>query len=198
MSVIDDPKTKDLLERVRFILTRPKEAFEVIDGEPATAQGLYTGYAMILAALPAVAILVVKLLFGGFFFPIGAVVSSIVSYLMGLVMVFVMALIADALAPSFGGTRSQIQALKAGVYGSTAGWVGGACLIVPIIGGLGALAGSLYSLYLLWLALPKLMKVPDDKAAGYVVVVLLATLVVGSVIGGIAFPLGMGRFLYTW
>ena len=200
MSVIDDPRTKGLIERVRLVLTKPKEAFEIIDGEITTTQQLYLGYACILAGLSAVALLVVRLLFsGGFFFaPVWALSSAVFSYLMSLAMPFIMALIADALAPSFGGQKSQIQALKASIYGCTAGWVGGACLIVPIIGGLGALAGFLYSLYLLYLALPKLMKVPEDKAAGYFVVVLLATLVVCGVIGSLAFPFHMGRLYYGY
>jgi hypothetical protein len=199
MSVIDDPRTKGLIERVRFILTKPKEAFEIIDGETPTTQELYLGYACILAALSAVALLVVRIVFSGFFFaPVWALSSAVFGYLMNLAMPFVMALIADALAPSFGGQKSQIQALKASIYGCTAGWVGGACLIVPILGGLGALAGGLYSLYLLYLALPKLMKVPEDKAAGYFVVVLLATLIVGGVLASLAFPFHMGRMFYGY
>lgn len=200
MSVIDDPRTKGLIERVRFILTKPKEAFEVIDGETTTTRDLYLGYACILAGLSAVALLVVRLLFsGGFFFaPVWALSSAVFSYAMSLAMPFIMALIADALAPSFGGQKSQIQALKASIYGCTAGWLGGACLIVPIFGGLGALAGSLYSLYLLFLALPKLMKVPEDKAAGFVVVVLLGTLIAGGLIASLAMPFHMGRMFYGY
>lgn len=199
MSVIDDPRTRSLIERVRLVLTRPKEAFQIIEGEPATTQGLYTAYACILAALPALAVLGVKLLFAGFLFnPAGALISAIMSYLFSLVMVFVLALIADALAPSIGGTKSQIQALKASVYGCTAGWIGGACLIVPVLGPLGWLAGAVYSLYLLYLGLPRLMKIPEDKAAGYVVVTILAAMVAGSVLAGILFPLGMGRYIYLY
>jgi hypothetical protein len=71
-------------------------------------------------------------------------------------------------------------------------------MIVPFLGWIGAIAGFFYSLYLLYLALPKLMKVPEDKAAGYVVVVILATFIVAAVLASLAYPFGMGRYLYGY
>src|SRR6185295_15035911 len=41
----------------------------------------------------------------------------------------------------------------------------------------------LYSLYLLYLGLPRLMKCPEDKAAGYTVVVVVAAIVLVAVVG---------------
>ena len=55
MSVADGGNSSNLVQRVQDILLRPKPTWEVIDTEPATVNGLYTGYAMILAALPAAA-----------------------------------------------------------------------------------------------------------------------------------------------
>jgi hypothetical protein len=183
MSVVEGPVSKGLIERVRNILTKPKETWEVIDGEPATIQGLYTGYACILAAIPALAGLVGGLIFHlGVFGIVYLVVSAIVSYVLSLVLLFVIALIADALAPSFDGQKSQIQAMKAVTYGQTAAWVAGIFALVPIVGILGMLAGALYSLYLLYLGLPKLMKVPQEKAIGYVVVVILLAIVAAWVV----------------
>ncbi len=58
--------------------------------------------------------------------PLGwAITSAVVSYVLTLVGVYVLALIIGALAPTFGGTRSPIQALKVAAYSSTAGWVAG-------------------------------------------------------------------------
>jgi len=53
---------------------------------------------------------------------------------------------------------------------------------------LGALAilGALYSLYLLYLGLPKLMKCPQDKALGYTVVTVLCFIIAGIVIGAVS------------
>ena len=43
-----------LIERIRSILTSPKTEWPVIAAEPATVGGLYTGYIMLLAAIPAI------------------------------------------------------------------------------------------------------------------------------------------------
>ena len=45
--------SKGLVDRARDILMKPKDEWAVIDREPATIGGLYTGYVMILAAIPA-------------------------------------------------------------------------------------------------------------------------------------------------
>ncbi|MGQ2933191.1 MAG: YIP1 family protein, partial [Sphingopyxis sp.] len=51
---------------------------------------------------------------------------------------------------------------------------------------------ALYGLYLLYLGLPVLMKVPQDKALGYTVVVVIVYivlfLIVGAVVAALAAP----------
>jgi hypothetical protein len=111
-----------------------------------------------------------------------AVVSAVLSYGLGLVSVFVMALIIDALAPSFDAQKNQIQALKLVAYSYTGSWVAGVFLIIPILGGLIALLGGLYSLYLMYLGLPKLMKSPPEKTVAYFVVSLVVAIVVYAVL----------------
>ncbi|HEV8613124.1 MAG TPA: YIP1 family protein, partial [Gemmatimonadales bacterium] len=96
----------------------------------------------------------------------------------------VLALIIDALAPSFGGQKNPIQALKVAVYSSTAAWLAGIFAIIPSLGVLGIL--GLYSLYLLYLGLPILMKAPQDKAIGYTLVVVIVGIVIFVVIGVVA------------
>ena len=44
-----------LIERVKSILVKPKETWPVIAAEGGDVASLYTGYVMILAAIPAVA-----------------------------------------------------------------------------------------------------------------------------------------------
>jgi hypothetical protein len=117
--------------------------------------------------------------------PVGTVLSSaLVTYLLTLGGVYVLALIIDALAPNFGGTQNQGQALKVAAYSSTASWVAGIFGLVPILGWLGIL--GLYSLYLLYLGLPVLMKAPEEKAMGYTGVVIIAAIVLFLVIGLVA------------
>ncbi len=179
----------NLVDRAKGILLNPKNEWAVIDTEPATVGSLYTGYIVPLAAIPPVASLIGWSLLGmsvlGFRYrvPIGSgLTGAIVYYALGLVGVFVFALIIDALAPSFGGQKNQIQALKVAAYSNTAAWVAGIFLLIPSLGVL-AVLGSLYSLYLLYLGLPIVMKAPSDKALGYTVVVVIVGIVLYFVIG---------------
>src|ERR1700722_18567529 len=182
MSVVGGSGTTGLVARVQNILLRPATEWDVIDGEPATVGGLYTGYACILAAIPAIASALSSLLIlhqGA----VVLVVGLVLGYVLSLAGVFVIALIIDALAPSFGAQKSQIQALKLVIYAYTASWIAGIALIIPILGSLVALAGGIYSLYTMYLGLPKLMKCPPDKTVGYFVVSIVVAIVVYAVIG---------------
>src|SRR3546814_4956515 len=82
------------------------------------------------------------------------------SYVLSLVMLYVVALIINALAPTFGGQKDQLQAVKVIGYAWTAAWVAGIATIVPWLGWLVVLAGGIYSIYLLYLGLPHTMKCP--------------------------------------
>ncbi|MFW9777128.1 YIP1 family protein, partial [Brucella melitensis] len=84
--------------------------------------------------------------------------------------VYVLALVINALAPTFGGTQNQGQALKVAVYASTAAMLGGVFSLLPALAILGLVA-ALYSLYLLYLGLPLLMRSPAARAVPYTAVV---------------------------
>ena len=180
----------DLVSRVKGILLAPKAEWATIDAEPASVGSLYTGYIIPLAAIPAIAWFIGFSLIGGsvlgisFRWPISlGLQSALLRYILSLVSVYVLALIIDALAPTFGGQKNQVQALKVAAYCSTASWIAGIFLILPALAILGLL--GLYSLYLLFLGLPVLMKAPEDKAVGYTVVVIIGAIVLYAVIGAI-------------
>jgi hypothetical protein len=184
-----------LVDRVKNILLSPRTEWPVIDAEPATIASLYTGYIMPLAAIPVIcqAIGMSMIGIGGYYkIPISsALISAVVFYCFSLVAVYIVALIVDALAPSFGGTKNQVQALKVVAYSYTPSWVGGIFYLIPTLGIIGALFG-LYSLYLLFLGLPVLMKSPPDKAVGYTVVVIICTIIITIAIVFTVAALGFG------
>jgi hypothetical protein len=182
-----------LVDRVKGILLSPVTEWQVIDGETTTPGALYAGYIAPLAAIGPIAQVIGYSIFGVrvpftgtvMRMPIGtALTGAVVRYVLMLIAVYVLALIIDALAPTFGGTKSQIQALKVAAYSSTAGWVVGIFALVPALQVLGIL--GLYSLYLLYLGLPVLMKSPKEKALGYTAVVIIAAIVLFMIIGTIA------------
>jgi hypothetical protein len=172
----------------------------VIDAEPATVASLYTGYIMPLAAIPAICQAIgmsmigmtIPFIGGHYKTPIvSALISAAVMYCFSLVAVFIVALVIDGLAPSFGGTKNQVQALKVVAYSYTASWVGGILSLIPALSIIGVLFG-IYSLYLLYLGLPVLMKSPADKSLGYTVVVVICTIIVTWIIFFAVAALGFG------
>ncbi len=171
-----------LVARVKGILLQPKAEWQVIDREFATTKSLYTGYAMILAAIAPIATFIASLVFlhQGV---VGALIVAILSYVLGLAGVFILGIIINALASSFGATPNPVQAQKLAVYAYTAAWVAGIANLIPIAGGLIALIGAIYSLVLLFWGLPILMKVPEDKKVVYYAVILLAGIVLGAIMG---------------
>lgn len=182
----------DIVRRVQDILLKPKDTWPVIAAEPTDVATLYRGYIALLAAIPAVAMFIGLSVIGVGAFGmsyrvpfVSGLVSAIVNYVLTLGMVYVVALIVEALAPTFGGTKDRLQALKVVAYGSTASFVGGVFYLLPSLSPLAFLA-ALYSIYLFYLGLPVLMRCPQDKAIGYTVVVGLVAIVAGVVIGAIA------------
>ncbi|HVQ07704.1 MAG TPA: YIP1 family protein [Allosphingosinicella sp.] len=179
---------KNIVARVRDILMKPNEEWGVIDAEPSTIASIFTTYVLILAAIGPIAIVIGQQLIGinyggitwkpSITYSIG---TAVITYVLSLVVVYVAALIIDALAPNFNGTKDPVKAFKVSAYTATAGWVAAIFNIIPMLGIL-ALLGSLYGLYLLFLGLPRLMRVPADKAVAYTLVVILIQIVLYVVV----------------
>ena len=183
--------TAGMVARIKAILGQPQSEWRVIDGEPASVGGLMTGWVVPLAAIGPVASVIAALAFGygvpgmPYVVPIGSVIAmSVASYVMTLVGVFLFALVINALAPSFGGKSDQVQAMKVAAYGSTAGFLAGIFQIFPPLAFLTLI--GLYNLYLIYVGLPVLMRVPPEKAVGYIVVAILAMIVIYLVVAAIA------------
>lgn len=186
-----------LIARAKAILTSPRTEWPVIATEQETVAGIYRNYILILAAVPVVASFIKMAILGygamgiTIRMPFGsALASAIVSYALSLVLVYVVALIVNALAPTFGGQKNTIQALKVVAYAYTASWVAGIGVLVPWLGWLIALAGGVYAIYLLYLGLPVLMQAPQEKAGGYTAATVIITIVLSWIIGLVVAGIG--------
>ena len=192
-----------LIARVQAILTRPKTEWHAIEAEQTSIKELYVGYILLLAAIGPLAGFLKMSIFGinvpvmgTYRVGIGASLGNmLLSYVLGLAGVYLMALIVDMLAPTFGGRKDQVQALKTVAYAYTAAWVAGAGQLLPWVGVLILLAGSVYSIYLLYLGLPVTMQCPPDKVKGYtaltIVVAVILSVIIMAVVGGITGGMGM-------
>ncbi|MES1153665.1 MAG: Yip1 family protein [Rhodanobacter sp.] len=181
-----------IVERIKAILTTPRTEWPAVAAEPATVQSLYAGYIAIVAALPIIAGFIKGSLIGAGAFgitvrtPIGmGIVGMVLHYVLALAIVYVVALIINALAPTFGGQKDMVQALKTVAYSWTASWIAGIAVIVPWLGWLIAIAGAIYAIYLLYLGLPHTMKCPPEKAGGYTAVSVIIAIVLSWIVGAI-------------
>ncbi|RDI96999.1 YIP1 family protein [Dyella solisilvae] len=179
-----------IFSRIKAILSTPQTEWPVIAAEPDSVAGLYRGYICIVAALPAIAHFIKGSLIGygavgvNLHLPLGmGLLGMVLRYLLTLLATYVVALVVNALAPTFGGQKDPLQGLKSVAYAWTAGWVGGVGVILPWIGWLVAIAGVIYGIYLLYLGLPHTMRCPQDKAGGYTAVTVIIAIVLSWIIG---------------
>ncbi len=178
----------NLVNRVKNILLSPASEWPVIEAEPDTVSGIYTKYLIILAAIPAVAGFIGLSLIGmggfGFSFRVPIVaglVNMIVGYVLTLALMYGMALVTNALAPTFAGQQNMLSAFKLVAYGATASMLVGILYLLPALSIL-AIIGALYSLYLFYIGIPVLMKCPKEKALPYTAVLVVLGIVAALVL----------------
>lgn len=174
------------VSRARAVLFEPRATFKEVDSEFTKPGALWGRYILPLALIGPLAGAVGRLLFGkriaGTSLPesisiSGAVTWFVIALVLTLLAVFVLTQVVSLLAPGFGGQKNDVQALKVAAYSSTPMWLAGLFNIHGRFLILGVIV-SLYSLYLLYLGLPALMKVSQDRAMGYTAVVIIAAIVI--------------------
>ena len=172
-----------LIARVQGLLLDPQREWAKIDRESGEPAHLFLNYVAILALIPALAefigasIIGVTVSVGTFRVPVLAgLLNVVISYLFSFVLVYVVALVIDALAPTFGTARHFPSALKLSVYSFTPAWLAGIFLLLPGLSFL-TIAG-LYGFYLLLVGLPIVLRTPRARALAYAASVTVASLVV--------------------
>ena len=186
----------NLIDRAKNLFVTPKTEWEVIAAESTPPVQIVTGYVLPLAAVAAIAGFVGAVvigtsrpMMGTVRAPIvGGLVTAIMQLVLAVASVFVMGFIIDALAPTFGGQKNFNQAVKVAAYSYTPVWILSILAIIPWIGILIALIAVGFAIYLLYLGLPRVMRSPPDKTAGYTVVVIIVGIVVGMIL---AFVVGL-------
>jgi hypothetical protein len=178
-----------LIARVKNLLLTPGPEWEVIDREEADPRRLTLRYVAPLAVIPTIAIIialaVVGVQAGGVFHRapiIGVLLSSLIFFILTIAAVFIFAHIINWLAPRFGAGRNYRQAFKVSAYSITAAMVAGILAAWPALQ-VFALLGASYSLYLLFLGVPRVMHPPQKSAVNYSIVAIFAAMIVAIVVG---------------
>jgi hypothetical protein len=171
----------DIVARAQGMLTRPREEWAVVAGEPGDTKSLLMGYAVPLAAIPAAVGFLVSLMTGVGI--IRALFLAIVQYVLSLVGIWLVSKIVEMLAPRFGGMANEPQAVKLVMYSYTAAWIASIVGIIPLIGWIVALLGALYSLYTFYIGAPIVMRVAENRAFLFTLAVIVCAIIVNMLIG---------------
>lgn len=181
------------ISRVKGILLEPRATWKEVDSEFTKPGEVWGKYIIPLALIGPIAGMIGMFIFGRRVpftsltnpVPLSTVISTgVAGFVLSLLSVFVVSRIISLLAPGFGGQRNDVQGLKAAAYSSTAHWLGGVFQVLPPLS-LVSLIFSLYSLVLLYVGLPIVMKVPKDRAMGYTAVIIIAWIVVFLIVGAV-------------
>lgn len=182
-----EPGSGALVARAKAIILTPRDEWPRIAAETDRPGEIFRRHVLPLAAIGPVASLIGGQLFGygafGFSYKPGlvaAIGTAVVSYAVTLVGIWVLSLIADFLAPKFGGESNRAQAFKLIAYGATASFLSGIFGLIPSLSVFGLL--GLYSLYLFYTGATPLMKVPADKTMAYTAVTIVAAIVLSLIV----------------
>jgi hypothetical protein len=191
-----------MLNRIINILLKPTSEWQVIANEPSSVGGILGGYAVPLSIIQAITTIVAVGYMG-----IGAeimemsgvsvsladtAVRALVGFAMGLALIFGLAFIGSMIAPSFNGNADIVQSLKLFTYSSTPSWVAGALLpffmssmALMIVVSLLSFASIGYAIYLIYAGAGPVMGIPQEKLAGFTVVVIALYIGLGLIVYGI-------------
>jgi hypothetical protein len=186
-----------MVERIKGICLKPTTEWSMIAAEATTSRQLLLGYVAPLAAIGPIASLIGGVVLGRslpfvgtYHVPLASGLRvAIVAYVMSIVGTVTLSFLINALAPSFGGQKNQVQALKVAVFAYTPAWIAGVFMLLTALGPLVVVAG-LYGLYLLYLGLPVLMKTARERAAGYTALVVVCAVLLWFSIGALTAAIG--------
>ncbi len=182
-----------LADRAKNIIMTPKTEWPVVASETPDVGGIATGYAIPLILLSTIASFIGSAFLGGTISGNSAIMygvaMALVTLMTALIGLFLSAMVLKVLAPTFDSNPDFGRAFQTAAYAATPGWVAGILTVIPILGGLLAIVGGLYGIYLYYLGLPHVMSTPKEKVIGYMVVAAIVMIVVGVVLALILTPI---------
>lgn len=191
-----------LIDRVKLILTQPKEAWVKISNEQIDLKDFLMSYVLPLVLIPTIASFIGYGLIGlGSYFKVTSLSwglhQAILAFLGAFLGVFISAFCIHKLAPTFGTQVSLTNAIKLVAYSYTPTWIAGVFYILPSLTILALLAG-IYSLYLLYIGFVPITKVSEDKKTNYFILSLIlvigVSVLVSLALGAILLSAGLHTY----
>jgi len=159
--------------RIQNVILEPDSEWTAIAEEPSSLKEIYGFYVVPLATISPVASFVGSTYLSTFRTPvITGVCSAITSYAIALISVFILSLVINGLALVLRDHNDKIylSSLKIIAYSYIPIWLAGMFLAIPVLGFFAFVLG-LQSLYLLYIGLRNVLKIPEWKAGCYAAVV---------------------------
>lgn len=163
---------RSTVQRAKAMVLTPNEEWGRIASERPAPPRVLVRYVLPLAAIAPVCGLIGGQVFGygafGFTYRPGmghALGTAVISFALGVAMVFVLAGFARWLAPRFGGRADGDSAFLLVAYGSTAMWLAGLFGLVPWLAVFTLLA--LHSIYQVRCGTSPMLGVPRERASGF-------------------------------
>jgi hypothetical protein len=180
-----------LLSRIKGMLFAPTAEWALIATEAKPTARLYTTFIAPLALLDALVAFIHVTSSGSVHVPFsGGLITAFLVFVFGLLGIFIVAVIINAVAPFFGAVGSRRLAAAIAAYASTPIWLAMVFVPFPTLWvPLQVLAVS-YHTWLLYLGLRLLMKAARDRVLGYATTVVLCTILLEIVFAMVSTALG--------
>lgn len=183
-----------MLRRAFRLLASPAGEWAAIAADRESWRGVALRYVLPLAAVPAVAWMVGRVVFPGDLAtwedarlaraPAAIAWAGAAAFCGSVLWVAILAGAFWALAPMFGVRRDWARSWKVAAYGTTPAWLAGVLLVKPVLVGL-LLIALLHCSYLYYAGLQVVSGVKQGAAAEYVGVVLFLALLASTLLGGL-------------
>lgn len=184
-----------ILLRIRNILVRPRDEWQVIKDEEITYRNLITGYCALIAAIPPVAAVAERFIFNRGIVsnavqsPFGYVIAAnVLWYLVIIVNVIITGAVITAIVTRKEPGWTSLLGLQLASYSYTPLFLVGILIVIPQLAWL-LYPAVLYSIYLLYLGIRTIAGLSQGKAAAYAVVSFLAAAFIVGTLNGMEYML---------
>jgi hypothetical protein len=170
----------NLVDRAQKIMFSPNAEWDRVAAEPANTQEIAVGYVAPLVGAAQIAAMLGMMLFARV--DVGtAAMQAVIGIILNFGIVFGLAAIVDGLAPNFGAQKDFARSFQVAAYSMTPLWIFSLLAIIPQLGIIALLLG-LYSLYLIFVGLPKVKKPRKDQEAVYAIACIGAIIILSIVV----------------
>jgi hypothetical protein len=173
-----------LIFEIKDLVKTPVAFFERLKSAETTPSDITKTRLVYLAAIPAIAGFIGRVVIGENVPFVGyahvslfsGLISAVLLFVLAIVGIYVISFIVNGLVGNFEGERSELNAFKLTAYAFAPLFVLGLFSLIPALTGFYIL--GLYGIYLFYIGAPILLNVPEEKSLTFTVIVSLISIVV--------------------